>query len=314
MKQKSKWLLVSIAGIAVIAALAAIFLFRPDYEAFGKGVYGNTSGNLANGGFVAANDGWIYYNSGDYSGSLSKMRPDGSEKTELNDEIKSATEINVADGWIYFRGDLGLYKMRTDGTGLLKMTDFAFSICMDDGWLYYVNVDKGRFCLCKMHTDGTDLTQLTEGAFRITVADGWIYYTNIKDDYSLNKIRVDGTDETKLSGRESWCITVSGDYVYFFTSGEEYHSDLYKIRTDGTEEIKLTDKISMSFNVSNGWIYYSNIDDELSLHKMRTDGTDDVKISDKRIIFSFIAGDWIYYYADGLYRMKTDGTGNQKVD
>lgn len=171
-----------------------------------------------------------------------------------------------------------------------------------------------------MRTDGTDLTQLTKGANEITVEDGWVYYTDGYDDFSLYKIKTDGTDKTKLNGRGSFQITVSGDYVYFVTSNESSSwGDLYRIRTDGTGETKLSE-IGVSFNVSNGWIYYcymNYINDkwELSLHKMRTDGTDDVKLCDGVSAYLYIAGDWIYYYdGDVWYSMKTDGTWNQWVE
>jgi hypothetical protein len=317
MKSESKRLFVIVTALVLLffAAIAAIFLSRPDYDDFGKGIYGNTPGNLANMGYLAANDGWIYVSDGD---GLYKARPDGSEKTKLVDGL-DASDINVADGWIYFRGDMGLYKMRTDGTGLLKMTDSSARICMEDGWLYYNNIDKNGFYLCKMRTDGTEKTQLTKGASEITVADGWVYYTDGYDDSSLYKIKADGTDKTKLNGRGSFDITVSGDYVYFVTSNESSSwGDLYRIRTDGTGETKLSE-IGVSFNVSNGWIYYcymNYINDkwELSLHKMRTDGTDDVKLCDGVSAYLYIAGDWIYYYDGDWYSMMTDGTRKQRVD
>jgi hypothetical protein len=310
-KRESKRLFIGvIAGVVLFfALLAAVFLFRP------ARVYGNTSGNLANGGFVAESDGWVYYNGSiDYSNNgIYKMRSDGSEKTKLIDGLH-AQEINVADGWIYFIGDKGLYKMRTDGIGLSKLTDMTLfkDLYLEEGWLYYCDSSDG-FYIVKIRTDGTERTQLTGGALFITVADGWIYYKNTDDDLSLYKIRADGTDKTKLSGRQTYNIIVSGDYVYFLTTGENYHCYLYRIRTDGTGEIKLTDNLYDSFNVYNGWIYYRNIDDH-SLHKMRTEGTGDVKLSDGVNAYLYIADDWIYYYNDGFCRIKTDGTEKQRVE
>lgn len=106
MKKESKRLFVIVIVLVIMffAALAAILLIRPVYEDVGKGVYGNTPGNLANMGMAAERDGWIYYyniniTDPDHS-SIYKMRADGSEKTELTNS--GGHYINAADGWIYF--------------------------------------------------------------------------------------------------------------------------------------------------------------------------------------------------------------------
>ena len=75
---------------------------------------GNSCGNLHSGGTVAQQGDWIYYNKFP-SGGLYKVKIDGTGKIKLNDD--SAFAINVVGDWIYYHndtGDAGSYKVKTD--------------------------------------------------------------------------------------------------------------------------------------------------------------------------------------------------------
>jgi hypothetical protein len=63
---------------------------------------GNSSGNIVNGGLLALDDGWIYYNSVYDNFGLYKIKLDGSGKTKLCDDY--AWCINVVGDWLYYRG------------------------------------------------------------------------------------------------------------------------------------------------------------------------------------------------------------------
>ncbi len=81
---------------------------------------GNTPGNIANGGYAAAQGSWIYYSSKS-EGKMYKEKKDGSEKTAVTND--SASDINVIGDWIYYKNnsDSGsIYKIKADGTGKTK--------------------------------------------------------------------------------------------------------------------------------------------------------------------------------------------------
>ena len=72
-------------------------------------------------------------------------------------------------------------------------------------------------------------------------------------------------------------------------------------------------------NITNGgyaaiqgdWIYYSNVSDGYKLYRIKTDGTGKQKLNDYKSIYINVVGDWIYYRNSsygGIYRMKTDGS------
>jgi len=75
--------------------------------------------------------------------------------------------------WIYF-SLAGIYKCKTDGTGLSKISDaYADYICFSDGWIYgsvsSYEFDDG-ISIWKMRTDGTEFTSCVKRFERATCA------------------------------------------------------------------------------------------------------------------------------------------------
>ena len=65
------------------------------------GVLGNTGGNLANGGYYAESNGWIYFSEALSFSKLTKMKADGSDKTLLSNDLDIGM-INVIGDWVYY--------------------------------------------------------------------------------------------------------------------------------------------------------------------------------------------------------------------
>ena len=152
----------------------------------------------------------------------------------------------------------------------------------------------------------------------------WIYYTNSdgSNNYSLNKVRTDGTGKTKINDDLAVYINVVGDWIYYTNNdGSNKGSlkgSLNKIRTDGTGKTKINDDLAdVYINVVGDWIYCLNNSDD-SLYKMHTDGTGKTKINDDLVGQFNVVGDWIYYTSgrdnNFLYKMHTDGTGKTKIN
>ena len=307
--------------------------------------YGNTSGNLVNIGYVAQQGDWIYFSClndygktaklADNTTSLYKMRTDGTEKTEMLNNFP-ASEINVIGDWIYYRKNNLLYKIRTDGTDETSISsNKAAGIVVVSDWIYYSNLSDQGF-LYKIHTDGKEDTKLNNVcSLNINVVGDWIYYlTSIYDNnqmyYAINKIRTDGTNETKIisgsGNRECYFgMTVVGDWIYYenvdIGSGTTFSADtaettLYKIRTDGTGGTELINDNTINlFNVNGDWIYCT--DENNKIYKIHVDGTGNTKIEADNFGTINVLGDWIYYFnrsdSASLYRIRTDGTQNQKL-
>ena len=99
----------------------------------------------------------------------------------------------------------------------------------------------------------------------------WIYYLNIDDDKKkIYKIRIDGSDRTRVNEDSSWLLNVVGDWIYYLNIDDD--KKIYKVRTDGRGRTKVNDDRSGDLNVVGDWIYYANFDDN-KIYKVRTDGS-----------------------------------------
>jgi len=144
---------------------------------------------------------------------------------------------------------------------------------------------------------------------------GWVYYRNYWDNYSLYRIKTDGTADTRLvDGRISEMAT-DGQWLYYsLFDGNSF----WKIKMDGTGRKQLSTKQhSYSYlTVSGEWIYFTDIFDN-GLYKMKKDATKLTRLGGTKVqAYSLlrVEGSWIYFmYNQTQYKIKTDGTGYQKV-
>lgn len=299
--------------VAIITMTAVLMFTSCSAPAYTAPAYGNTPMNIQNMGLAAENEGWIYYsNSGD-AWALYKIRLDGTEKTKLNKERSSC--INVAGGWVYY-SSIGsksgsICRVRTDGTDgeILNKDMRAPQVLVYEDWIYYTGWSQEDVYLYRMKTDGTEETCFDIKTTAFNINDGWIYFTD-RSDSKYYKMRLDGSEKTGVDADYSKAAFIDG-WIYYCDEGRPA-----KMRADGTERKILTEDTVRYFNVAEGWIYYTSGSDGESINKMRTDGTEVTKLNAGSAYFLInIAGDWIYYNIAGeYYRMKTDGSENQKVE
>jgi len=310
-----------------------------------------------------------YYSPNEETG-LYKIHVDGTRRTKINND--ECYNINVVGDWIYYQGaeykewkgfekysrENGIYRIRTDGTGREKLTELNGTntgLHVVGNWIYYIinanSIDyinrkygDGSAGIYRIRTNGTGKERIVSGWCRnICVVDNWIYYEHYDfEQWSLNRIRTNGTEKIRLSDNDSWDSSykfyVVGDYI--FTYGG-FGSDMFLFNTDGKEETSLKfENIVFSFNVDGDWIYYGsgmtasissggqttswNYSD-IGLFKIRIDGTDKTAIDTSYryydVVRIHVLGDWIYYRIgsfdeedSGWYKIRTDGTERQRLD
>ncbi len=290
---------------------------------------GNTVGNIHNSGYAAIQGEWIYYvdNSrripGLFSTDFYKMRTDGTEITKLDQRLTVSSNINIVGDYVYYRGWGGyVYKAQHDVREATRLTEYSVqNIQVVNNWIYFSKREIGGCAehnLYRIRTDGTGEQMLTDSdddkRMHVNIVGDWIYYSNVSDGHKLYKVRIDGTEKTKLNNECSWYINVIGDWIYY--SDWDDVRNLYKIRTDGTNKTKLNNIHSGSINVAGEWIYYVAPPDLVSsygaLQRMRTDGTGVTNILESAGSFS-IVGEWIYYYGikdgqDGQHWLRLNET------
>ncbi|MEA4962438.1 DUF5050 domain-containing protein [Lutispora sp.] len=153
-----------------------------------------------------SDENFIYY----VSRFIYRVKPDGTDETILSDEATTNSNISISGEWIYFANENDnnkLYKIRKDGTGLIKISDdqICFVKATKD-WIYYIirhdyyatepTLDK----ICRIKTDGSqyeEIPHFSRGELKsLAVIGDWIYYRELtdSDQYSIYRVKIDGSN------------------------------------------------------------------------------------------------------------------------
>ncbi len=172
-------------------------------------------------------------------------------------------------------------------------------------WIYYVS-QSNNFTIWKMRADGTDQTLVSSTSARhISMLDDYLYYRAIETGY-LHRLNVETGDDTVLVARDIYEPKVVGTYIYYEDQSDDSY-DLYRCELDGSNEVKITDGVVFYCCVSDTRIYYLDTRDGRKGYSVALDG------SDKQLWFDGRVGSIDYvdgttYFTDldngGLYKMK----------
>jgi len=279
--------------------------------------HGNTMGNIINGSFAVLKGNTIYY-IGDYAndnGGIFKTNTDGTGQTQISE--RSITCLQVVGDWIYFRGSFsdsggniyyGIHKIHAEWTYITPTLVYAsengfLRYVVVGNWIYFTEEQPdGNWALYKIRTAGIDKTLIEKDSILINAEGGWVYYITIGG--GLHKIRTDGSERTQLSilpeQARGGVSQIDGDWLYYNIEQHDRYGNLMsqglsRIRLDGTGEmVIITDRVR-DFIVDGDWIYYANFSDNRALYRIRTDGTGNMKLDDTIVYGALnIVGDWIY--------------------
>ncbi|MDR0249503.1 MAG: DUF5050 domain-containing protein [Oscillospiraceae bacterium] len=295
------------------------------------GERGNSSGNIANGGFVAEYGGRVYYKhiSG---GGLYSVKLDGSDNRKLSDD--SADFINVVGGRVYYTNAVqdggGLYSVKLDGSDRQKLSaDIAYFTIAAGGNLYYVEgivTGEGHFfgggAIYSMNLDGTGRQRIGDDevyTLEPLVVGDRLYYSNNKDGGKFYSIKLDGSDRQTLCDDRATAYFAEGDRLYYTNPGDNFA--LYSIKLDGTSRQKVIDEWSSAgFNIADGVLYCAPTGDNGGgLYAMSLDGSDRQKLSPFIVGTVAVAGGRLYFpQSDGdsgrLYTMNLDGSDEMSME
>jgi hypothetical protein len=235
-------------------------------------------------------DGTAFYMVDNYA--LYRIDSDGKFKKLCNDRV---SDISLYEGWIFYinQDDSGkVYKIRTDGTGRMKVADYSsHCLVLENKTIFLMNETE----FYRMDVSGTDVRLLAKDdvlSYFILEKD-WIYYKsyNLKDGARLYRMKTDGSSRSpvfdakpggfRLSGKDyflQYSIAVqeiySEGYIYFINESDSYR--LYRSTMDGTSVEKLSDdRVSgWDIEIAGGWIYYRNENDSNKYYRVRTDGSE----------------------------------------
>ena len=135
--------------------------------------YGNTQGNVSNGGIAVLAEGNIFFANFSDSQKLYSMKANGTDIKKMTEE--SVNNINYYEGWIYYRNFNNsdkIYKIKPDGTG--------------------------RKIVYKWKSQA------------VNISGGWFFLSNGNDHNRIYRVRLNGKNELQLNNDESsnLCIDV----------------------------------------------------------------------------------------------------------
>ncbi|WP_145993098.1 DUF5050 domain-containing protein [Mediterraneibacter gnavus] len=292
---------------------------------------GNTNGNLLNGGMIAYQGEWLYFSS---EGSLYKSKLDGSEikiiyKAEENDG--NIANINIIDDELYFSAGNhekgGLYRIKDDGSDVKKLVSDTGGgrqekVYVVGDWIYY---DK-KYIL-KKDGDGSDKKQIIEeksgSTETFSISDGYIYYVgmNYNNEDCIYKLKMNTeAEKQEIYKRNVYDVSVEDGWIYYIDNhtGDKY-GNLCRIGIDGTEGGEVIDETVVAYNINDGWIYYILKENgKNELYKMKIDGTENQKfdLKDSQIdeyYGIYVIEDWIYYMTDGVIQRIKQDNSKQEV-
>jgi phage pi2 protein 07 len=223
---------------------------------------GNSTGNLANSGYVARFNDNIYGDINPTGQGLFKSNLKLKKLVKLTDD--QALYVNVEGQWVYYvnySDNRRLYKVGIDGKNRTQLTtNMVDCLNVEDGWIYYVDTTANGI-IKKLSVDGkVDNTLLKDkGNLNLLVKNGKIYYRNKSTIYKMDEdgtgiIKIAVMRTTKYEGSTDWKgnFDVNGGFLYY-PGGD---GSLYCISVDGMNNTKLTGGNVESINIYNGYVYY----------------------------------------------------------
>jgi hypothetical protein len=189
--------------------------------------------------YVQASGTWIYYLNQD--GELYLISIGGDHRAKLGDE-SGINSFTLADEWVYFSKDSGIYKMKRNGGSDKEKIVSSTGCCMiwDAEALYY-RIDNDAIVKRAKGEANRYKNISTQGVYN--VADGWIYYRNLikgGDTNQLSKIHTSGSsDQLLVKATNVSALFTVDDWIYYYTQPGNGPVTLFKIRTDGLKNEKI---------------------------------------------------------------------------
>ena len=291
---------------------ALLFLFPScarESKVVSTGELGNTPGNIINGGHIAVNEDFFFWATLGEA-KLYKSTKDFSENQKLFEGMHGITEINVANGYVYFTDGVGGYlrKMRIDGKkGKLLTRSRVENVIVSGGRIYYktfkMEYDKEMVYSCDLN--GRNRVCIAKNVSQFCVDRETIYYTRRDDGHSLWAMDVSGKNNRKLNSEYTIGPIFDDKYIYY-TVAESFN--IFRMDKETLQTECINGESCASINIYGDWIYYGANRYSGPLCRMSKDGKIKEVLLDAPISEINVVDDFV------LYRLLEKDTGRYKLD
>lgn len=178
-------------------------------------------------------NGWIFFEKDD---TLCRMRTNGKDKSVLCEEITGNLSLNNTRDALFFSlsndEGSGIYKIKTNGTGMEKIADaMVNSLNYSEGLIYY-NDFLGN--LYRIKEDGSEKKKISTGVKgSLNISGNWIYYTSYVLPKNLSDIDIPDedidTDEDMESDED-----IDSDDDSEISEEIDIKSKEFRVKTDGS--------------------------------------------------------------------------------
>ncbi len=245
-----------------------------------------------------------------------------SEGEETTGNIINKGYVTEYEGFIYFSNSLDqdrLYRVRTDGTGLTKISNDQNSLFINvaKDYVYYSNPsDRHKIYRVSLKDNVRIALHEEAGIQYLSYSNGWLYYQSYHHRKNIYKLGLDGKECIKLNSDSSEHLNVVGGWLYYINTDDG--NKIYRMRNDGSERTCLGRDKAFFLNVSDDWIYYSNADRGFRICKMRSDGKASGYVNDEASWYLNVRNDWIYYCSHNqdlqICKVKVVGSASEQFN
>ncbi len=222
-----------------------------------------------------------------YTRQIIKMKPDGSKREVLVNDIETITpgnySLKVSSGWVYYiNAENKLEAIKTNGKNRKQISDEEIAKFQVYGkYIYYSTRDSD---FRRMKTDGSHIENISSGIDNFQISGSYAYYIS-KANHHLVKIDLNENKEEEAIAKYVRTFNIVNDTIYYVTQVNNNEVAMYKVKTNGKKDEKIVDlqSVNVYINVIGDWIYYTDYTEDsiyyYSIYKIRTNGKDKQKVN-----------------------------------
>lgn len=230
-------------------------------------------------------------------------------------EYSKLCSYNLSDGStrVVLDQDIGKFIIRDE---VVYYEHATISYDIEDEGVY--------FLLCSIGLDGEnprEILKYAEGdiSYTVIMVDNWIYYryrdTRNGEVYphlyriNVNTLAIEQVSENNVGYIAP--LLVDRDIYYSGWEGGWKERNIYRYSIDTGQNTLISEEHPDQLKVFAGCIYYKTTD--FCIYKTRSDDTGCEKIPGDKFHTFVVAGDRIYYGYSGIYRIRFDGSDENRV-